>query len=81
MSAAKFGLGNLVGIVDWNRGQIDGHVEEVMPLEPLEDKWKAFGWRTKVIDGHDYGAILDACAWASESQQQPSMILASRVLG
>ncbi len=59
MSAAHFKLGNLIAIVDRNRLMIDGPVEEIMEVEPFEDKWKAFGWSTKVIDGHDYNALLD----------------------
>lgn len=59
MSAAHFKLGNLIAIIDRNRLMIDGPVEEIMEVEPFEDKWKAFGWSTKVIDGHDYNALLD----------------------
>ena len=59
MSAAHYKLGNLTAIIDRNRLMIDGPVSEIMEVEPFEDKWKAFGWDTRVIDGHDVGALLD----------------------
>jgi transketolase len=52
LSAPKLGATNLTVFVDWNNGQIDGLVEDVMPLEPLGDKWRAFGWNVVKIDGH-----------------------------
>jgi transketolase len=62
MSGAAFRLGNLVAIVDRNQMSLDGFTEEVMPLEPLADKWRAFGWDVLEVDGHDLGALLDAFA-------------------
>jgi transketolase len=62
MSAPKFKLGNLCVILDANGGQIDGKVEDVMPLEPLADKWRAFGWHVIEIDGHAMDKILGAYA-------------------
>jgi transketolase len=59
MSAAHYKLGNLIAIVDRNKLMIDGPTEEIMGLEPFEDKWKAFGWDTKKINGHDICALLD----------------------
>jgi transketolase len=58
MSASNFRLENLVAIVDRNGVSVDGPTEEVMRLEPLEDKWRAFGWATAVVDGHDPEALL-----------------------
>lgn len=81
MSASKFALDNLVGILDYNKGQIDGFVKDVMPIEPLADKWRAFGWLVRGIDGHDYGQILDAYAWASLREGKPKMIIAETVKG
>ncbi|HEY4223088.1 MAG TPA: transketolase, partial [Myxococcota bacterium] len=52
MSAPHLGVTNLTVFVDWNNGQIDGLVSDVMPLEPLADKWRAFGWNVITIDGH-----------------------------
>ncbi len=62
MSAAKFGLSNLCAILDSNGGQIDGRTSEVMPLEPIADKWRAFGWHVIEINGHDMGEITRAYA-------------------
>src|SRR6186997_2107806 len=60
MSAPKFKLSNLCAILDANGGQIDGQVGQVMPIEPLADKWKSFGWHVIEIDGHDMPQILKA---------------------
>lgn len=81
MSAGKFGVDNLVGIVDLNKAQIDGLVRDVMPLEPLAEKWRSFGWLTREIDGHDYGEILDAYEWASTREARPKVILAHTIKG
>ena len=53
MSAPAFGLGNLIAIVDRNQMSLDGFTEEVMPIEPLADKWRAFNWDVRELDGHD----------------------------
>jgi len=58
--ANQFKLNNLVVIIDRNRIQSLGMTEETISLEPLEEKWKSFGWKTVVIDGHDHSAILEA---------------------
>ena len=60
LSCAKFKLSNLCAIIDANGGQIDGPVSEVMPLEPLSDKWKSFGWDVCEVDGHDHQKLIDA---------------------
>ena len=62
-SAVKFGLDNLTAIVDWNKVQLDGTTDEIMPLRDLPGKWKAFGWNVLRCDGHDLAALdaaLDA---------------------
>ena len=82
MSAPKFGLDNLIAIVDWNNGQIDGPVDEVMPIEPLADKFEAFKWDVQSIDGHDLGQIekaLDAARAAKAGR--PQIIIAKTVKG
>ncbi len=56
MSAAFHKIDNLVAIVDYNRIQLDGFVKDIMELEPLAEKWRAFGWHTLEIDGHDITA-------------------------
>ncbi|MDP3277769.1 MAG: transketolase [Deltaproteobacteria bacterium] len=82
MSAAKFGLDNLVAIVDWNGGQIDGSIAEVMPsLEPVVQKFTAFGWDVREINGHDFGEILDAIAWSDSRNGKPKCIVARTVKG
>ena len=60
MSAAGFGLGNLCLIIDRNFMQVEGHTDAVMPMEPVAEKWTAFGWRTVTVDGHDIAAIVAA---------------------
>lgn len=60
MAASHYKLNNLVAIIDRNRLQIDGNTEEVMAVEPFVEKWKAFGWMTLEINGHDFGEILPA---------------------
>ena len=81
MSAAHFKLDNLCGIVDHNHLQIDGNVEEVMNIEPIADKWRAFGWNVIGIDGHDYAQILDAFVKAQECKGKPTVIIAETVKG
>lgn len=82
MSATHHKLGNLVAIVDRNRLMIDGPTEEIMALEPFEDKWKAFGWNTVVIDGHDYNALLDAFGkLPSVDSAVPTCIICNTIKG
>lgn len=80
MSAAKFGLKNLTMILDYNHGQIDGRPEEIMALEPLMDKWKAFRWETYEVDGHDRDALQKMLS-AESSSGQPRFVLAHTVKG
>ena len=81
MSAAKFHLDNLCGIVDVNGLQIDGKTSDVMPSEPLDQKWEAFGWHVIKIDGHDYEAIEAAFNEAKSVKGKPTVILAATVKG
>ena len=81
MAAAKFKLDNLCGIVDVNGLQIDGKTADVMPSEPLDKKWEAFGWHVIKVDGHDYEAIQAAFEEAKTVKGQPTMILARTVKG
>lgn len=78
MSASKFGLDNLVVIVDKNKIQYDGDTENVMPLLSLEDKFNSFGWNVCTIDGHD----IDACETAFSNQSdKPMVVIANTVKG
>ena len=81
MSAPKFKLDTLTVILDNNNGQIDGHVTEVMNLEPIDAKWRAFNWNVLSIDGHNYEQILDALAKAGETRGRPTMIWARTIKG
>ena len=81
MSAPKFKLDNLVAVVDYNGGQIDGPVKEVMDLAPLADKFRAFNWKTLEIDGHDFAQIREAFQTASASKSEPVAIVAKTVKG
>jgi transketolase len=85
LSAPKFGLSNLCAILDYNNGQIDGPVSQVMPIEPVADKWQAFGWDVITIDGHDFGQIQGALRQAREAQERggskPVLIVARTVKG
>ena len=81
MAAAKYKLDNLCGIVDVNGLQIDGATRDVMPSEPLDKKWEAFGWKVLKVDGHDYAAFKAALEEAKTVKGQPTMILAKTVKG
>lgn len=81
LSAPKFKLNNLICFLDNNNGQIDGHVEDVMDLRPIADKWRAFRWAVHEIDGHDIAQILDALEAAKKETERPTMIIARTVKG
>ena len=81
MFAAKYRLGNLTVIVDRNSIQIDGTTEDVMPLEPLTDKWKSFGWNVIQIDGNNVDSAIDACSMARAVTEQPTVIIAYTIPG
>ena len=81
MSAPHFKLGNLIGIVDRNRFMIDGETEDVMPLEPFADKWRAFGWDVVEVDGHDFDQLDEAFARAWAATDVPVLILAHTIKG
>lgn len=81
LAVSKFKLSNLTAIVDRNRVQLDGPTEEIMPLEPLLDKWKAFNWRTWSVDGHDIGAVIGALRRARAEKEAPVIIIANTIKG
>ena len=81
MSAPHFKLGNLIGIVDRNRFMIDGETEDVMPLEPFADKWRAFGWDVVEVDGHDFDQLDEALSKAWAATDVPVLILAHTIKG
>lgn len=81
MSAAKYKLDNLCGIVDVNGLQIDGRTADVLPSEPLDAKFAAFGWNVIKADGHDFDSLRAALAAAKAEKDRPSVILAKTVKG
>ena len=81
MFARKYQLDHLIAFTDRNRLQTDGNTEDVMPLDPLGDKWRAFGWHTQEIDGHDFRQIVDAITAAKSQTGKPAMIIANTIKG
>jgi len=81
MLAGREKLHNLIAIVDRNNIQIDGYTEDVMPLEPLYDKWHAFGWHVLEVDGHNFEALNDALGEAQAIFERPTVIIAHTVPG
>ena len=83
--AAMFGgdkhVDNVVAIVDYNHIQLDGFVDEIMPLEPLVDKWRAFNWHVVELDGHSVWALQAAFAEAASTKGMPTAIIAHTVKG
>ena len=81
MSAGNFSLENLCLIIDRNKYQIDGHVDDIMDLSPLVEKLKAFKWNTLQIDGHDMSQIVKAFDRTDAHQGQPTAIIADTIKG
>ncbi len=81
LSANKFNLDNLIVIIDYNKLQLDGYNDEVLPIEPIVDKWKAFGWFVQTINGHSIDEIIKAIDIAKETKNKPSIIIANTVKG
>jgi transketolase len=82
MSASHYGLGNLVAIVDRNGMGLDGFTEEVMSIEPLVDKWRAFGWQTFEADGHDVSSLVEVLgSMPPVDSGVPIVIIANTVKG
>lgn len=76
MAASHYALDNLTVIVDRNRLQQGDETERSMKLEPLTDKWRAFGWAVSEVDGHDYGALLDAFERLPFESGRPNCVIA-----
>lgn len=81
MFTAHYKLDNLTAVVDRNGLQIDGPTERVMSLEPLADKWRAFGWHVIEVDGHDIAAIINALEEAKQVKGRPTVIIAHLIKG
>ena len=81
MSAAHYKLDNMIAFLDYNGLQIDGDVESVMSINPIEDKFRTFGWNVITIDGHDFDQIFAALDMAKDTVDKPTMIIAKTVKG
>ena len=81
MAAPHFGVNNLTCFVDRNHFCIDGNTEDVMALEPFAEKWAAFGWEIRQVDGHDFEQLADAIEFAHGFQDRPVLIEATTVKG
>ena len=81
MAATHYKCDNLCAVLDYNGFQIDGKICEIMSLEPVAAKWKAFGWHTIEINGHEMSQILAAYQEAKTIKGKPSIIIASTIKG
>lgn len=81
MAAAHYELDNLIAFLDYNGLQIDGKITDVMSPEPIEEKFKAFGWNVIEIDGHDYEQIIGAIDKAKNTKGKPTIIIARTTKG
>jgi len=81
MFAAKYRLTNLTAIMDRNNIQIDGTTEDIMPLEPMADKYRSFNWHVIEIDGHNVREFVEACDEAKSIKEKPTLILAHTTPG
>lgn len=81
MAAAKYRLDNLIAICDFNRVQLDGPIDEIMPLDSLPEKWKAFNWNVIEINGHKIEEILKALDEANQTKNKSTIIVAHTIKG
>jgi transketolase len=80
LAAAHYDLDNLTAIIDHNTLQISGHTRDVMSNEPLDEKWRAFGWAVKIVNGHDYAALTEVLSKPAEIGK-PTCIIANTTKG
>lgn len=81
MAASAFRLDNLTAIVDWNKIQLSDFIAKAMPLGPVPEKWRAFGWEVRECDGHDVASILGGLEELQRVQGRPGILLAHTVKG
>jgi transketolase len=81
MFAGKNRLSNLTGIIDRNNIQIDGMTENIMPLEPMRDKYESFNWHVLEVDGHNIPQFIAACEEAKAIYEKPTVIIAHTIPG
>lgn len=80
-TAAHYKVDNLTVILDYNRVQLFGTLDEIMEIAPIVDKWRSFGWHVVEIDGHDIGQIIEALGLAKGIKGQPCILIAHTVKG
>ena len=81
MTAAHYKLDNVCAVVDYNGLQIDGNVENVMGIAPLEDKWRSFNWHVIECNGHDVSQMMAAYEEAKQTKGKPSVIIMKTIKG
>lgn len=81
MTASHYHLGNICGIIDNNKQQIDGWLKDVKNIEPIADKWRAFGWHVIEADGHNLTKLMDAYDEAGKIKNKPTVIIAHTIKG
>jgi len=81
MFIGKNRISNLTALIDRNHIQIDGYTENIMPLEPLKEKYESFGWHVLEIDGHNFEEIVDAVNMAKAIHEEPTVIIAHTIPG
>jgi transketolase len=81
LAASKYRLGNLTAILDYNGIQQTGATADVLPTEPIADKWQSFGWHVQEVDGHNVAEVLNALDRADEVHARPSIIIARTTKG
>jgi transketolase len=80
-AAANFNVDNLTAFIDWNKVQATGPTRETFNIPALEEKWRAFGWETALVDGHDPAALISAIEKAGTVKGKPSVIILDTVKG
>jgi transketolase len=81
MAAPRFGIDNLIAIVDYNRLQSCGSTDQVIPIEPLQDKWGSFGWKTLEMNGHNMEDIINTLEIAVRFKGKPTVVIAHTTKG
>ena len=81
MAAAQYHCDNLIAITDYNKLQAKGFLYEMMGIEPLADKWRAFGWEVREIDGHDFAQIDSAFGSVPYQPGRPTCVIAHTIKG
>jgi len=81
MFAAHHKLGKLIAFIDWNKQQLDGYTNDILDMGNIEEKFKAFGWHTQTVNGHDIGKIKEAIIEAKGVDDKPSAIVLDTIKG